>query len=140
MKSPDTLKPPTPTLNLTPMIDVVFLLIIFFLVSSTLMRQEVSMEIDLPTAVTGKMKSEISSRKLTINLPREGTILLGTRPVSPDGLRNLLREEVRNPKNAAGLEIVIRTDQHVPYRRMEQILRDCAEAGIWKIDFAVYGE
>ncbi|NLE37816.1 MAG: biopolymer transporter ExbD, partial [Pirellulaceae bacterium] len=55
--------------NMTPMIDVVFLLIIFFLVSSHLARQEVQLELDLPAAVSGRQADEKEGvRRVVVNI------------------------------------------------------------------------
>ena len=137
MKSSHSLKPPTPTLNLTPMIDVVFLLIIFFIVSSSLIQQEVSMEMDLSTAETGKTIEQSEQRKLIINIPDENSLYLGMQPITTAALRDELRREVNDSKNRNGIEVRIRTSKTVPYRKIEPILRDCAEAGLWRFAFAV---
>ena len=54
------------------MIDVVFLLIIFFLVSSHLARQESSMELKLPNAVAGKEDFDQTTARITINVESDG--------------------------------------------------------------------
>ncbi|NIL99222.1 MAG: hypothetical protein GTO62_19500, partial [Planctomycetales bacterium] len=55
-------------MNMTPMIDVVFLLIIFFLVSSHLARQEVQAQLDLPPARTGVDLPPAADPRVTINV------------------------------------------------------------------------
>lgn len=123
---------------MTSMIDVVFLLIIFFLVSSSLIRQEVSMEIDLPSAVSGKMPEETRRKTLTLNVPESGSLLIGTAPIRPESLRAHLAEQARDPRNEKGLEVRIRTARHVPYSSIEPILRECAQTGLWDVSFSVY--
>jgi len=59
--------------NMTPMIDVVFLLIIFFLVSSHLSRQESQLELELPTAASGQDDTDQETPRLTINVKSDGS-------------------------------------------------------------------
>ena len=73
--------------NMTPMIDVVFLLIIFFLVSSHLSRQESQLELELPTASTGQDDVDQETPRLTINVQADGSMLLAlSRPSKIDWL------------------------------------------------------
>jgi len=125
--------------NMTPMIDVVFLLIIFFLVSSHLARQEVQMELDLPEAGTGERPSEDETRRVIVNvLPRAqpgGQLMVGARAMQAGELEQLIRFEARETRGP--LEVRIRTDRRVPYRVVEPIMLACAEAGVWRVTFAV---
>ena len=137
MRSPHNLNPGQLSLNLTPMIDVVFLLIIFFLVSSQLIQQETGVELNLPTALTGKLQpdEQNASKKEIINILPDGSILLRTQPTTLDGLREyFLTKRVLGDKDA---EVVIRTDKDVPYGKIEPILVLCAKSGIWKISYDV---
>lgn len=140
MKTPAKTTPPAPALNMTPMIDVVFLLIIFFIVSSSLIHQENAMEIELPTARTGKMPEENQLRKLTINIPAEGKILIGTQPIDNAALRGYLEKQANDPTATEGIEVRIRVHRDIPYRNVAPILRDCAECGIWNVTFPVLDE
>jgi len=126
-------------LNMTPMIDVVFLLIIFFLVSSHLARQEVQMELDLPEAGTGERPEEDDTRRVIVNvLPRAepgGQLLVGGRTMPPDELASLIGFEAEQTEGP--LEVRIRTDRRAPYRLVEPIMLACADAGVWRVTFAV---
>ena len=122
--------------NMTPMIDVVFLLIIFFLVSSHLAKQEAQMELPLPVAESGEKQTESESRRLTLNVLQDGSMLLAGRPVS----RNELQQRLATAKRTEGseVEIRIRSDRNVAYRHVEPIMLSCARAGIWNVTFGVY--
>ncbi len=135
MLPPDNLRPQGVSLNLTPMIDVVFLLIIFFIVSSTMVQQDVSLKLELPEAASGEQFKESETRKITVNIPQPGTMLLGTEPIDPDGFRTYLLRE--RQLAAKGLEVRIRTDRNVPYGTVEPILVLCAESGVWNVSFSV---
>ncbi len=128
--------------NMTPMIDVVFLLIIFFLVSSHLAQQEVQLELDLPEAGSGQRPAEEEARRVVVNiLPQEqpaGRIMVGGRLMQSDELAELVRYESR--RVGRPLEVRIRADRKVPYRFVEPVMVACAEAGVWKVTFAVVGK
>jgi biopolymer transport protein ExbD len=135
MKTPEHLKPNGFSLNLTPMIDVVFLLIIFFIVSSNLIQQDVSMPLDLPAAKTVKPLKESETRKITINIPKSRTVLIGTQPTDPAKLHKLFLRQRQTWGEET--EIRIRTNKDIPYGEIEPILVLAAECGIWDVSFAV---
>jgi len=68
MRAPSNLSRGSLSFNMTPMIDVVFLLIIFFLVSSHLARQETQLELDLPEAASGQRAQEDDVRRVVVNV------------------------------------------------------------------------
>lgn len=122
-------------LMMTPLIDVVFLLIIFFLVSSHLARQEVQLELELPTADSGREPREDNRPRVTINVLPEGKILLGS--VEVDGPQLARRLKVETDRGGQDLEVRIRSARRVPYRLIEPILVACSKAGAWNVTFAV---
>jgi len=121
--------------NMTPMIDVVFQLIIFFLVSSHLARQETQVELDLPKAGTGQEPSEVVRPRVTVNVMEDNRVLLGSGLVNENELGQRLSVERR--KLGDDLEVRIRGHRGVPYQTVEPILLACARAGIWNVTFAV---
>ena len=128
-------------LNMTPMIDVVFLLIIFFLVSSHLAQQEFEGELDLPDAGTGQPVEEDQVRRMVVNvLPEQEDgrrIRVAGRSVDQAELTALIDYESRQSKGR--LEVRIRSDRKVPYQVVEPVMVACARAGVWKVTFAVVG-
>ena len=126
--------------NMTPMIDVVFLLIIFFLVSSHLAQQEVQAELDLPLAETGQDTTEDENvRRVVLNvLPPEGgrvKVAVAGREMDIAEAAELIRYE-RN-RTDEPLEIRLRVDRTTPYEAVEPLMVACAQAGVWKVTFAV---
>lgn len=123
------------TINMTPMIDVVFLLIIFFLVSSHLAQQETQLELDLPSAATGHEPQEEQTERITINVLPDGLILLGAEPTQLDELQHRLAFE--SQRAILPLEVRVRADQQVEFGVVKPILVACAKAGVWDVRFAV---
>jgi len=136
MRAPDSRVRKAIGFNMTPMIDVVFLLIIFFLVSSNMAREETQMELELPDASTSHRREEDDSRRrIVVNVPAEGRVLVGTREIHPAELTELLRFE--QSKDPEPVKVRIRTNADVPYRAIEPLLVAAANAGVWDVSFAV---
>ena len=118
--------------NMTPMINVVFLLIIFFLVSSHLAQQETQVELVLSDAKTGEVLKRVD---LTINIKRDGVIWLGGKQVDEKELHRMLGVEIK--RIGGDLDAHIRADRRVEYKYIEPILLACAKTGIWSVNFRV---
>ena len=139
MRVPSNLRRGTPGFNMTPMIDVVFLLIIFFLVSSHLAQQETQFDLKLPAAGSGQPLEADNVRRVVVNVLRQekpaGRIMVGGRLIRDQQLAEMIDYETR--QSDGRLEVRIRTDRTVPYRVVEPVMIACARAGVWKVTFAV---
>ena len=122
--------------QMTPMIDVVFLLIVFFLVSSHLASQEVAPDVALPTAQSGVSGEGRQPRApVLVNVLRDGTLLLGSLAIDADELLPRLR--VEQQQVSGSFEIRIRADRNAMYRHVEPILNAAAAAGVQRVTFMV---
>ena len=142
MRTPSNLSRGSVGFNMTPMIDVVFLLIIFFLVSSHLARQDVQLKLDLPDAASGEQPGKDEIRRVVVNVlhdaPPEARIQVGGEVMDADRLAAMIRDESsKAARRDEELEIRIRSDRRVPYRVIEPIMIACARAGVWNVTFAV---
>ena len=136
MRPPEHLKPQGGRLNLTPMIDVVFLLIIFFMVSYNITQQDSAIPVELPEAETGTLPQEQQTKQLTVSIPSPGTLYVGTEIIlSKERLRHIMLEARRDWGEET--EIRIRTNKDVPQGEIKPILRLAAESGIVHVSFAV---
>ncbi len=123
--------------NMTPMIDVVFLLIIFFLVSSHLARQENHLPLDLPIASThGPVNPDRAP--LTISVNRDSQWLVSGDVVNEQSLAAVLQNHRK--RDGANASVRIRTDQDVQYQYVEPVLRAAVKAGITDATIAVKEE
>jgi biopolymer transport protein ExbD len=138
MRVPSNVRAGEVGINMTPMIDVVFQLIIFFLLSGHLAQQEVHLQLPLPKAGSGKAPEEKAKPRITINVLADGRLLMANRTLAAEALTERLAEE----RAALGgdLELRIRSDRTAPYERIEPILLAAARAGIWNVAFSVYRE
>jgi biopolymer transport protein ExbD len=124
--------------NLTPMIDVVFNLIIFFLAASHIARLQSQEEVNLPEATQGEHEREERQRRLVITVTRDESLWLsGNRVTLPQLEQMLAPDEKDRADQPARREVRIRTDRDVPYRAIEPLLLACAKAGVTNIKFAV---
>lgn len=121
--------------NMTPMIDIVFLLIIFFILSSHLARQETQLELSLPAAASGEQAGEDQARRVIISVLPDGQLQLAGVVVNAQELEQKIQYE--SQRTDGDLEVRIRSDRQAPYRQVEPILVACARAGVWKVSFAV---
>jgi len=113
-----------------------FLLIIFALLISHFVQQEEKL-LRLPKADQAQDKKERLPRKLIITVSRSGVVTIGGQSHDLDGLENTFREELaRNPN----LSVQLRADGDMNYGIIRQIMLSCAQAGIWKVAFAVNKE
>ena len=120
--------------NMTPMIDVVFLLIIFFLVSSHLARQESRLPVELPVADSHDPLS-VAPVTVTVTVDRDHRTLFKGRSVSIAELGSIFADAVS--KEGAMASLRIRTDGSVPYRIVEPILKAAATTSLLDIKLAV---
>ncbi len=123
--------------NMTPMIDVVFLLIIFFLVSSHLARQENRLPLDLPMA-SSFAPLDPERAPLTISIDRDAKFRVNGNVVDEASLRSILADLRRDRGTEAAIRI--RTDGAVQYAYVEPVLREAALAGVTDASIAVREE
>lgn len=119
--------------DMSPMIDLVFLLLIFFLVASAIIKVD-KVPVEIPDAIYAKVADDTTGR-FEITVTAEGELFVGTDSVTIDGLKALLEPEVElNPD----LRIVIRSDGGVKYKVNEEVMTACAEVGAEDLIFSAF--
>ena len=117
---------PTVSIELTPLIDMVFLLLIFFLVATTFHQEEREMQIALPFASSSAPISTML-RELVINVDAEGTVFVGGREVDDEALRQMITEALAgNPDQ----KVTVRGDRGSAYANIVRVLDICKAGGI----------
>ena len=114
-------------LELTPMIDVVFLLMIFFLVASKLDEADRSIDVVLPHASAARPLTS-RPREFIVNIDREGNYFAGARPVPLAELATLLRQAAAD--NPDRQSVVLRADENALHKHVVGAMNACVEAGI----------
>lgn len=123
MKIPDSER--DEEMNLTPMIDVVFLLLIFFLVATRFDEQEKLVSINLAEILQAQPLAG-GSQELVVNITRDGTFNIAGKDYSEEQLVAILHEAaVRNPGNQ---RVQIRADQTVQFKYPLTVIGICKKA------------
>ena len=120
------------TFQMTSMLDVIFLLLCFFIASSIYSQWELQVDIQLPTAQTGKQPNRLPGQ-IIINLDREGVITVNERILSPE---ELLSRMALLSKHFPGHPVVLRSDAKTPYENVLRVIDLCRQADIDNISFA----
>ncbi|MCH2060464.1 MAG: biopolymer transporter ExbD [Verrucomicrobiales bacterium] len=120
--------------QITPMIDMTFLLLIFFMVTSKLSKEQVKMDVNLPTASASRIPDDLSNRDV-INVDKDGNFYIANTMASPEQLKQHLEERF---KAAPPLKIYYRADKGTPYEVTEKFMKLAAEAGAHQVLFGTY--
>lgn len=121
-----------PQFQFTPMIDVVFLLLCFFITTSVFSQWEYEVDVVLPTAQTGKLPDRLPG-EIIINVSREGRIVINQQGMSAEQLRARLD---RLARFFPGQPVVVRADRATPYEHIIGVIDVCRQVDIWNISFA----
>jgi biopolymer transport protein ExbD len=128
-----TFAPEEPTLNLTPMIDVILTLVIFFLVAARFTDAEKAIDLQVPNVSSRSALATAAAPKV-VNVLADGRIMLGAQPISLDEL-------VEQLKTAHGqyqkLSVLVRGDRGATHGRMTDVYDACRRAGINDVAVAV---
>ncbi len=126
----------SPIIQLVPLVDVLFLLLIFYLAMSVYFQLESEMNVTVPVAEnTSEMKR--TPGEIIINIRKDGTIVVNQRQLGYDELKDLL---VRIAGLYKGQPVIIRADQDTAHKYVIKVLDLCAGANIWNVSFATMQE
>ncbi len=115
------------TLSLTPLIDVVFLLLIFFLVTSEFEEEERRLDIVLPTATSATPMTS-KPREIVVDIDADGYVYLGGQRTDLVELQRLLQTAVAsNPTNQT---VVIRADHTTAFQPVVSVMDICNKTGV----------
>jgi biopolymer transport protein ExbD len=123
----------TPTLNLTPMIDVVFLLIIFFMVASRFGDLEQNIELELPE-VASTPSERIPPKPQTVSVFADGHVELDGQSLTLEELKHrLAARRQRDPE----ISVVVRGDASCEFQHIAATMGACRNAGISELGISV---
>lgn len=126
------IKPDAVGFQLAPMIDVVFLLLCFFMTSQIFAQWETEIDITLPTAETGQVPERLPG-EIIINIRADGQLVVNAQPVTGEQLASTLN---RVAELFPGQPILIRADGRTEYEHVIRVLDLCRQADVWNISFA----
>jgi biopolymer transport protein ExbD len=139
-------------MNMTPMIDVVFLLIIFFMVITDMTQQDLE-DLKLPVAKTAVAdKPDPDEFRPVVNIKTDGSIWVKRRqyfdPENPDEYKELraflsdvaakMKRDPEDPMKFPDEPLLIRADMNTPFKYIQKVMEQCGYKGvqIWKIQLA----
>ncbi len=109
-------------INITPLVDVVLVLLIIFMVTAPILQSGI--EVNVPKTRTVK---EINQEHLVVSIDKQQRVFLGNEPVNVNQLGARLREKIRDPENES---VYLRCDADVPFGAYAVVLDSLKQAGI----------
>ena len=114
-------------LSLTPLIDVVFLLLVFFLVTARFAQEDYELDVVLPAASEAQPLIA-EPKELFVNIDRQGDYVVDGRVMTRDEVEEVLRQAVAN--NPVNQSVVIRADRRVEFDYVVAIMNLCNRTGV----------
>jgi len=121
-----------PGIQLAPLVDVLLLLLIFFLLTWNAARNENELDVKVPKASAAKEQASPIG-DVVVNVKADGNVVVNRRTLSASELGELLKNLVQLNADQA---VVIRGDEAGAYKNIIGVLNICSEAGITNIAFA----
>lgn len=120
------------SVNLTPLIDVVFLLLIFFMVSTTFTR-ETQLKLDLPESVTGDPVDNRSLEQIEVLISAAGEVVINGKALINPGLDTLQTALQRESGGDKGLPVVITADAMTPHQSVITVMDAAGQQGFSRL-------
>lgn len=122
--------------QIAPMIDITWILIIFFMVTTQLVENDFDVPVDLPIASAAVVPKDMAGRVI-VNVDAGGNYYLGNEPVDLSGLTNhLKRRMIEFPP----LKVYLRADAKTAAMKTKEFYRACAEAGAIEVVLGTFSE
>jgi biopolymer transport protein ExbD len=122
-------KKPYNEINITPLVDLTFVLLIIFILLTTAAVQGI--KVDLPSASAAQTLNEPKSRVIAVS--NDGTLSIDAVPVSMTELESELRASIASTPDLA---VILRGDRTVQYDRVMQVLDLCSKVGVPSLGMA----
>ena len=125
-----------PALALTSMLDVIFLLLCFFVTASVFSQWESEISISLPSASSSETPSRLPG-EVILNVARDGSVTVNAKKLTLSDLGERLRKVA---DFYPGQPVVIRADRETSYDALVKVLDTCRVAGVWNFSLATVEE
>ena len=129
---------PDAKLDMTPMIDVVFQLIIFFVVTAAMQNKAMETNVRMAMAPNGPVEQVKDPRTVMVDVVENGTIQIMKTRISEGQLLTILNNARKT--SGQGTPVVIRGDLLTKHEAIKRVMDICGKAGLWKIRFAALKE
>lgn len=125
-----------PQFQMTAMMDIVFLLLCFFITSSVFSQWENEVNITLPAAKSGQSSTRLPG-EIILNVAKDGSVTVNQRVFRGDELESLL---VKVAGYLPGQPVIVRADKETPYGNVMRVMDACRSVGISELAFATLDE
>ena len=112
-------------INVTPLVDVVLVLLISFMVTAPVLQSGI--EVNVPKTRTVK---EVTEERLVISINKQQRVFLGNDPININDIKTKLRQKIRDPQHQS---IYIRADEDVPFGAFATVMDSIKGAGITNV-------
>jgi biopolymer transport protein ExbD len=129
-------KSSAPTLAMTSMLDVIFLLLCFFVTVSVFSQWESEISIKLPSASTSDQPDRLPG-EIIVNLTKEGRVTVNGRDLP---LPELQKRLSRISEFYPGQPVIIRADKETRYESLVEVIDTCRAANVWNFSLATSGD
>ena len=123
-----------PDLNIIPMIDIMFFLLVFFMLSTMYMVEQKTIPVNLPQATSAAIDNKTN---FTVTLKDDGSIYLEDQQTD---IQTLLMQATKEQKNNPSFAIIIRADKDINYDKVVSFIDTLKKAGITRFGLATNGE
>ncbi|MGN1360587.1 MAG: ExbD/TolR family protein [Kiritimatiellia bacterium] len=124
-------------LDMTPMIDVVFQLIIFFVVTLK-MTDNINEEIELEDGKNGQVIKEMPPTTLIVEVDAKGRISINNLGMDTSRLASIIKGRVSRMGN--DFPLLIRADKRARHDMVRRVMDTCTQCGVWKLSFVAIQE
>ena len=122
-----------PDLNIIPMIDIMFFLLVFFMLSTMYMVEQKTIPVNLPQATSAAIDNKTN---FTVTLKDDGSIYLEDQQTD---IQTLLMQATKEQKNNPSFAIIIRADKDINYDKVVSFIDTLKKAGITRFGLATNG-
>ena len=125
-----------PSLALTSMLDVIFLLLCFFVTASVFSQWESEISISLPSASSAETPGRLPG-EVILNVAKDGSVTVNAKKLGLEDLGSRLRKVA---EFYPGQPVVIRADRDTAYSSLVDVIDTCRNAGVWNFSLATVEE
>jgi biopolymer transport protein ExbD len=118
--------------QIAPMVDILLVLLCFFIVTWNFARKENELDVKVPSAQNAKDSNPVVNQTV-LNVKADGSVIWNRKPIALQELAVKLKELSGYFPDYA---IIVRGDERVPFRFIAAVLDTCREANIWNVAFA----
>ncbi len=118
--------------QIAPMVDILLVLLCFFIVTWSFARKENELDVKVPAAQSGKEANPVINQTV-LNVKKDGQVVWNRKATSLDELGAKLRQLSKLYPDYA---IILRGDENVDYKFIVNVLDTCRDANIWNVAFA----